>query len=62
VFSLIPDRIEAVESGIPLPSSFISRLACLSVTIGLLGDPTAYRTDGYEEPDPAILIVVTPQF
>jgi hypothetical protein len=32
------------------------------VTIALLGEPTAYRTDGYEELDPAILIVAIPQF
>lgn len=33
VFSLIPARMAAVESGVPVPSSIISLLTCRSVTI-----------------------------
>lgn len=33
VFSLIPARMAAVESGVPVPSSIVSLLTCRSVTI-----------------------------
>jgi hypothetical protein len=47
VFSLLPTRIAAVESGVPAPSSIISLLTCRSVTIRPpLVERKGYKTDG----------------